>query len=243
MLCAEVAGPGSPYNAVAPPHVEGDVGLFAFDLLRHGETGFVAKEARDEIVAAHALPAVETFGRYRAEDTDAIREVLARIDDGGGEGVVIEDASNPQHRAKYVGARASINDMRVNAHNLIDLPPEYFTDRILRAALYLVDRGERPDDALRRELGGALLDGLMGAVEQAGAERHVAAPYHCRFRDRGNAEAFMRHLERAQGSEVQVLRDGIERDGEYWVLRFRRVSPRITGLLGHLLRGGLVYDP
>ncbi len=213
--------------------------------IRDDKPAFLGVRERRQLADEFGLPAVAEFGCHTAADLDEILALLRRLHDQGSEGIVIKDDGDPQHRAKYVTGEASLQDIRVSGHELMDLPPDFYLDRVLRLALYLLDQGRPLDRELREALGGAFLDGLLDTVKHWREHRHMSRGYRCRFRSGVNAEAFMRHLERAQGHEVQVLRRGLEWDPEdgTWVLDFERVAPRTTGLLGHLYGGGLLYDP
>lgn len=242
VLCAEVAGPGNPYNTGSPPFVREDVRLFVFDLMRRGSPRYLPQREKLALYERYALPAAQVFGRYGAEDLGALREILRRLDAEGREGLVLKEAGRRARRAKYVTGRASLNDVGNAARSLLDLPAEFFTDRVLRLALYLAEMDRRPDAALEHDLGAAFLDELGSAVEQFRREHRVTHAFRCRFRARESAEALVAQLERAQGSEFRLQVRRLEKEEGYFVLEFERSFPRMNGTLGHLLGGGLLFD-
>ena len=245
VVCAEVAGPDNPYVAAEIPSVKEDVALQVFDFMRLGHKGFVSHEERDALVARYGLRPVRNLGYFTSEERGRLRECIEDLDRLGCEGVVIKDARRPQRRAKYVTASASLNDIRQTAQALMDNEAEYYTNRILRLALYLLDHNQPVDDELRRALGGALLDPLLAVMADCQHHRRVGTVYRCRFRQRANAQAFMAFLRRSGGRHAQVREIGLARESGsgYWLLRFERTAVRLSGLLDHLFSGGLVYDP
>lgn len=242
VVCAEVAGPGTPYMEGSPPFIERDVELFVFDLMHWDRAGFLSQDEKRMRVERYGLPTVGMYGRFERSDLEAIRALLVRLDAEGREGVVLKEEGDDGHRAKYVTSASSIEDIRVTAYNIRDLPPEYFTNRILRLALFLEEQGLEESPKLSRDLGAAFLDGLRGAIRQYDREHKVYQTFECRFRERENARRLMDHLEQTTGRQVQVNQRELRQEGDYWVLEFERVYPAMNGLLNHLLTGGLIFD-
>ncbi|ROR34599.1 RNA ligase [Inmirania thermothiophila] len=240
VLCAELAGPGNPYNIGRPPDPVADVALYAFDLLATDGSGFLPAGELDALAAAGAVRRARLLGRHTAADVAALRTLLHRLDAERREGVVFKEDGPQGRRAKYTTARVTVDDLRVTGAELLDLPPWYFTGRLLRLALFVDEEG-LPRERLAAEMGTALLEGMLDAVAQVRDHGRVEHAFRCRFRARANAERFAAML-RGRAA-VQVLVDGIEPDAEgYHVLRFRRVYPAMTGLLANVLRGGAIED-
>jgi putative ATP-dependent DNA ligase len=241
VLCAEVAGPDQPYVAGHPPHVTEGVQLFAFDLMEVGRPGFLPAADRERLLSAYGLTRPQRFGRFAPADWRAIQALVQRLDRERREGVVMKEDSAADRRAKYVTASSCIDDIAAMVDNLLQLPPEYFTGRILRLALFLAEQGETGQPSARADLGRAFLDGLLGAIERFRHDHRVYRTHRCLFHDPANAHALMDHLRRAEGP-VQVIQRGLTPQEDGWVLEFEKVYVGMTGLLGHLLRGGMVFD-
>jgi putative ATP-dependent DNA ligase len=241
VVCAEIAGPDNPYMVGAPPFVEEDVRLYVFDLMRLGTPGFLPYREKTALIEAYALPAVTCFGRRTREEWTDVAELLRRLNEGGREGVVFKEDDERQRRSKFVTGNSSIADIEATAHNLLQLPPEYFTQRILRLVLFMEEEGIDRDAALERALGRAFLNGLFAAVEQFKHERRVYSTHRCRLRRPENAERLLKLMRRGSG-RIKIIQRRLEREGDYYVLEFDKVYPRMTGLFGHLLQGGLVFD-
>ncbi|MBK1735790.1 RNA ligase [Halorhodospira abdelmalekii] len=243
VICGEVAGPGNPYLEGHPPDIDHEVVLRIFDLMRFDAPQFMATVERHDLLQRYGLPAVPYHGRFHADQPEAVRALLGELDRRGVEGLVLKEEGERQKRAKYVTPASVVQDLRAMGDALIDMPPEYFTNRLLRLVLILEESPalERPE--LRAELGAALIDPLLAAARAHRDTHKVAHHFRCRFRSRVNAERFIEHMRRVPQKEIHSSVRSLEQaeDG-YWVLTFDRVFPRISGLLGNFLSGAQVYD-
>ncbi len=242
IVCAEIAGPENPYIEGSPPQVVEDVALFVFDLMARDAGGFLPLAAKAERMARDALPGVRTWGPYTPDQVEAVRELMRYLDAGGAEGVVFKTDAGGGYRAKYVTARSSISDIELTSNALLDLPPEYFTHRLLRLALFMAENDRQGDANLERDLGRALLQGLFDASASVGDNGLVDQPFRCRFRNRDNAERFVAFLQRTGGKHMRFPEGGLYAEGDFWVLEFRRVRERMTSWLRHTLWGGTQFD-
>ncbi|WP_018876980.1 RNA ligase [Thioalkalivibrio sp. ALE31] len=242
VLCAEIAGPDTPYLEGSTPRVAQDVGLFVFDLMRLGRPGFVPQDEKFALMERHQLPPAPLHGRFTPADSAALGRLIRQLDAEGAEGLVLKTADG-QHRAKYVAGGSCINDIRVCSEQLLDLPPEYFTNRLTRLAVFLAEHPPTEPAAVERELGEALLSGLATAVDKSRREGRVGHTYRCRFRERAGAQRFVDHMQATGGRHVRFL-PGTPRQEEsgYWLLEFERLFDRITGTLASALAGDRQYD-
>ena len=241
ILCAEVAGPENPYIEESPPFVEEDVRFFVFDIMRKNEQGFLSQEEKLKLIENYSLPSVEVFGKFQREDVGELKELLLRLNEEGREGVVFKEESEENRRAKYITSYANLSDIKVTTKNMLQLPPEYYTNRVLRLVLFMEEEGIERTEHLYEELGRAFIDGLFEAIEQFKREHKVYRTFRCRFRSRDNAVALMELLHRTS-RHIQVIERELKQEGDYWILTFDKVFLNMTGLLGHLLSGGLVFD-
>ena len=241
ILCAELAGPENPYIEGSPPQVREDIELFVFDLMRRDAGGFLPQAEKFETIDAHRLPATACFGQFGVDDVDEIRRLMLELDARGAEGVVFK-TSDGKKRSKYVTARSNIHDLELTSGALLDLPPEYFTNRLLRMALFMAENGQRDDAGLERALGRSLLQGLFAASDSAGENGLVDHPFRCRFRYKENAERFVSFLQSTGGKHMRFPENGLYPEGDFWVLEFRRVRDKMTSWLRHTLWGGSQFD-
>lgn len=242
VVCAEIAGPDNPYLEGCPPYVHEDVRLFVFDLMRQDDPAFLPQAEKLDLVQRYRLPAVEVFGRFEPDAAGPIREIVRELDEGGREGLVFKEDTPRGKRSKYVTGASDVQDIRAMSDVLLEVPAEYFTNRLLRLALYIREHGEDTGPTLDRAVGAAFLQGLRDAVDQAQNERRVAHTFRCRFRERANAEQFVRHLKRIQGKKVNMAHPEIRPEGDYWLLTFEKLFPRMGETLAHHLAGGSQHD-
>jgi putative ATP-dependent DNA ligase len=241
VLCAEIAGPDNPYLEGSPPFVTEDVQFFVFDMMRKGHPGFLAPEEKIRAIERLSLPATRIFGRFLPSDVQALRDLILQLDREGAEGLVLKGELD-ETRAKYVTGRSNITDIHVCSTQLLDLPPEYFTNRLMRLAMFVTEHGQQGDRDLERSLGRAFLSGLDRAV--AGSREHgrVDHRYRCRFRERRNALHFIAHMVATGGQRVRIAPGMPREENGYWLLEFERVFDRMTGTLATALSGAIQYD-
>lgn len=241
VLCAEVAGPDNPYNEGRPPFIPEDIRFYVFDIMRKGEPDFLPQREKRRLLEDYALPSVSRFGRYELPQLGEIKELMLKLDREGREGIVLKEDSPRDYRVKYVTGRINISDIRVSKGSVRQLPPEYFMHRILRLALFLEEHGLEVTPAIQRELGEALIDGIVGTVEQFREENKVLHGFRCRFRKRANAELMVRDMKSRLGKR-QMRQRRLEKEADYYVLEFEKILPKTTGLLQNMLSGDVVFD-
>ena len=241
VVCMEVAGPDNPYLQGTTPQVEHDVQAFVFDIARTGRVGFLPYGEKLALLERYPLPTVQRYGRFTVEQVETLRALLWRLNEEQREGVVMKEDSPADRRIKYVTSNSSVADIRNTVRNLLHLPPEYFTNRILRLALFRDEVGREAAGDIAERLGHAFLDGLDEAIAQYRREGKVYYAFRCRFRDPDNADRLLTHIRRGD-RRMHVVETRRYQEGRYTVLEFRKVYDDMTGLLAHLMRGGQVFD-
>jgi len=242
VVCGEMAGPEQPYLESHPPFVVEDVQLFVFDLMRLNRPGFLPQPEAYALMESLGLRTVQRFGRFTAEAIPAIHDILLRLNVEGREGLVFKEEGGHGRRAKYVTSDSSIADIRVTAAEIMELPPEFFTNRILRLVLFLREQGLSQSAPLNERLGAAFLDGLMEAIHQFEDDQKVSRRFRCRFHDKHHAFALMQHLDSVGGHQVHITWQDLRFEDGFWILEFDKLYASLTGLLATLMSGGLVFD-
>jgi len=241
ILCAEVAGPENPYVDEHPPYITEDIKIFVFDIMKKNSREFLPYSEKERLIEKYRLPSVERFGRFTPDDVEDIKKLLKRLNDEGREGVVFKEDSERNKRVKYVTLYSSLKDIEITSINLLGLPPDYFTNRLLRLALFMEEEDISADQELFLSVGKAFLEGLLKAIELYKRERRVYRTFRCRFKTRENALLFIENIKHTS-SQIQVIERGLRKEGDFWILEFDRVYLNMTGLLGHLLAGGSIFD-
>ncbi|MDD4932440.1 MAG: RNA ligase [Methylacidiphilaceae bacterium] len=242
ILCGEVTGPETPYIEGTSPLVPQGIGFFLFDLMRQGVEGFFPVEERRALARSFGLPAVPFHGRIDPKDLGRLREIVRRLDAQEREGVVLKEDSPRNFRAKYVTGSAELSDIASMTQRYLDVPPEYFTERVLRLALFLEDM-EEPDreEWWHRQLGKAFLSALRERIAAARQGRCVGS-FCCRFHAQENAVRLLDHLGQIRGHEGETRLVSLQDEGGAWVLRFEKLYRSTTGFLRNALGGSLRFD-
>lgn len=241
VLCAEIAGPENPYTEGGPVFVPEDVQAFVFDLMRADQTGFLPVPQKMALTDRFGLPTPRGYGRFTTGDWSQLGALLNRLDGEGREGVVLKEDSTRNRRVKYVTRFSGIYDVWIRASDVVELPGDFFTGRVLRLALFVDEAGMPHDAGLSRDLGNAFLERLFESVEKFKRDGRVYHTFRCRFRSQEGAEAFMEHIHRILG-HTYVVQRGLEARGRHWVLTFDKEVPKLTGLLHQLFQGAAVVD-
>lgn len=241
VLCAEVAGPDNPYSLGSPPFITEDVRAFVFDMRWLGHADFLPAARKRALAEDWGLPLAPLFGPFVADQWPEVRALLRDLDQVGREGLVFKADGPGGRRAKYVTRFSGLYDIAVRAPDLVEIPGDFFTGRVLRLALYLDEEGARPDPELRERLGAAFLDGLFDSLDGFKREGRVSHTFRCRFRERANAESFLLHLREILG-HTHLRPRRLEREGAFWVLEFDKEVPKMTGLLHQLYQGAALVD-
>ncbi|RMH04506.1 MAG: RNA ligase [Aquificota bacterium] len=241
VLCAEVAGPENPYVEESPPYIKEDIRFFVFDIMKKGQPTFLPYAEKLRLIEKYGLPSVERLGRFTPDDTEKLKDILRRFDQEGCEGVVLKEDSQRDKRVKYITRYANLRDIQITALNMLGLPADYYTNRLLRLALFVEEEGLERNQRLYEELGRAFLDGLFEACSMVKKEGKVYRVFRVRFRKRENALIFMEQLKHAS-VHIQVNQRSLEKVGDMWVLEYEKVFLNMTGFLSHILGGGYVVD-
>lgn len=244
VLCAEVAGPGNPYLEGSVPFVPEDISFFVFDVMEKGSGRLFSVEEKEALFHSFmpALPLVPCHGKMGKDDIPALKALLRRLDGEGREGVVLKDAQHPQIRAKYVTERSCLSDIAHGAAAFLQLPPEYFTLRILRLVLFMAEEKMAEDEAMHRALGASLTSGIFSALKQIEERGRVTHMFCCRFRKEENALLFVETRKKLLGeASFRLHRLTPEREGGF-CLEFEKEYPKMTEMLKSLLEGRLVFD-
>ncbi|MEN3028327.1 MAG: RNA ligase [Aquificaceae bacterium] len=241
VLCMEVAGPDNPYVEESPPYVKEDIRFFLFDIMLKNRQDFLPYREKLRLIEEYDLLSVERFGRFEIHQIEELKALLRRLNEEKREGVVLKEDSPRDKRVKYITSYANLNDIRITSLNLLGLPSDYYTNRLLRLTLFVEEEGLYKDEALYRELGEAFLSGLFQACKMAKETGKVSRVFRCRFRRRERALMFFEQIRHAS-AHIQVNQISLQKEGDFWILEFEKVFLNMTGLLGHVLSGGSLID-
>lgn len=239
--CAEIVGPDNPYSLGSPPYVASDVQAFVIDLLHPLDNRFLPVPEKLDLADRFGLPLAPVLGRFQAHQWEQVQALNGRLEQDQREGLVLKADEPIAHRTKFVTRHSGLYDISVRSSDLVELPGDFFTGRILRLALGMDEEGLRPDAQLHQRLGEVLMDGLFRSIDGFKRDGRVAHRFRCRFRSRRNAEIFVGQLRDTLG-HTHARQQRLEWEQGFWVLEFDKEVPKLTGLLHQLFRGEALVD-
>ena len=183
IVCGEFAGPDNPYNIEHPPYVKEDVRFFAFDLMRMNKPGNVPIEERYKLFDDYGIPTVRRFGRFSTDDMAALKKIIRELDEAGCEGMLMKPLNPAEASLKYVTLNSCLRDMRVTAHLMPEMTSEFFTHRIIRAAMYINEQMHSLKPEVFAQLGEVLLRPVYESVDKAARGELIDERFSLRFHD------------------------------------------------------------
>ncbi|BAT70859.1 ATP-dependent DNA ligase [Thermosulfidibacter takaii ABI70S6] len=239
VIAGEVVGRNTPYTELCPRYVDKEVAFFAFDVFEKNNWRFWAPEERYELLSRYDIPQVCWWGPFTRQDLDKMKDILVRLNEEGCEGVVIKGASG--RRMKYVLPNINVQDIEVSSFQMLELPPEFFTQRIVRLVLASKELGIPLSDEIYRVLGRGFCEGLSEAVESFRERGKVVYRYTLRFINRERARALVDIMNRvSRVVRARILSE--EREGGYWKVVIEKDFMKSTGKLASIFGGSLFYD-
>ncbi len=169
VLCGEAVG-ASPYNAQRLYDLPPGLHFYLFDILRTDGT-FLPPEEKYLLAARYAIPTVPQLGQYSLARLRELKDLLLDLNARGREGVVMKSPSGTRV-VKFVTPFADLADIRDNLILLYDVETGFYTNRLLRVALFVQEFGLDPEEYARR-IGESILSGFAALAEfQAAAEEY-----------------------------------------------------------------------
>ncbi|MEK7698810.1 MAG: RNA ligase [Planctomycetota bacterium] len=219
IVCGEFAGPDNPYNIEHPPYVKEDVRFFAFDLMRMNKPGNVPIEERYKLFDDYGIPTVRRFGRFSTDDMAALKKIIRELDEAGCEGMLMKPLNPAEASLKYVTLNSCLRDMRVTAHLMPEMTSEFFTHRIIRAAMYINEQMHSLKPEVFAQLGEVLLRPVYESVDKAARGELIDERFSLRFHDEKNIQRMVDHLYRCKVKFDVLSKNKV---GAYWHVEFAR---------------------
>ncbi len=239
VVCGEFAGPDNPYNIEHPPYVKEDVRFFAFDLMMMNKPHKIPVDERYKIFDTYRIPTVRRFGRFSASDILALKRVVKELDETGCEGMVIKPTNPAEKILKYVTLGSCLRDINVTAPLMAEMASEFFTHRIIRAAMFIHEHGHSLEHEVFTQLGKVLLKPVHESVTKAAEGRLIDEKFLLRFREEKNIQRMMDHLYRCK-VKFDVLSKN--KEDAYWHVKFARKCYATYDILQKHLEGSAHVD-
>ncbi|MGQ3685609.1 MAG: RNA ligase [Candidatus Loosdrechtia sp.] len=221
IVCGEFAGPDNPYNIEHPPYIKEDVGFFAFDLMSMNKPESLPVEERYKIFDFYDIPTTRRFGRFSPSDITKLKELVKELNETGCEGIVMKPTDLAERTLKYVTLKSCFRDIRVTAHLMAEMRPEFFTHRIIRAAMYILEHAYPLSADVFTQLGEVLLQPVYESVAKAAKNKIIGEQFSLLFHEEKNIQHMIDHLQKCK-IKFEVLSK--EKRDDYWHITFIKKS-------------------
>ncbi|OQZ02460.1 MAG: RNA ligase [Candidatus Brocadia sp. UTAMX2] len=239
IVCGEFAGPDNPYNIEHPPYVKEDVGFFAFDLMSINQPHAIPVNERYKIFDTYRMSTVRRFGQFSASDISGLKTIMKELDSMGCEGVVLKPTHPAEKILKYVTLGSCLRDINVTAPLMPEMASEFFTHRIIRAAMFIYEQTQFLQPEVFSQLGRALLGPLCDNVAKAARNEVVDEQFLLRFREEKNVQRMIDHLHKCKVKFEVLSKDKI---GNYWHVKFAKKCYATYEILQRHLHGATHVD-
>ncbi|MBO1225554.1 MAG: RNA ligase [Candidatus Scalindua sediminis] len=219
IICGEIAGPENPYNIESPPYVAEDVNFFTFDIKIKNTDQQVPVEKRYELFDKYEIPTVTRFGKYTPSDTKKLIEHIRELNEKGCEGLVFKPTNPAEKTLKYVTVDSCLKDIKVTSSVMIETPAEFFTHRILRTIIYLLEHNFPLDKAFLEKTGEALLLPIFENAEKAVKGEMIVERFNVRFNKKQNITKLFEHFRKCKVDAELISQKKV---GKYWHVEFVR---------------------
>ncbi|MEE9259584.1 MAG: RNA ligase [Candidatus Scalindua sediminis] len=219
IICGEIAGPENPYNIESPPYVAEDVNFFTFDIKIKNTDQQVPVEKRYELFDKYEIPTVTHFGKYTPSDTKKLIEHIRELNEKGCEGFVFKPTNPAEKTLKYVTVDSCLKDIKVTSSVMIETPAEFFTHRILRTIIYLLEHNSPLDKAFLEKTGKALLLPIFESAEKAVKGEMIVERFNVRFNKKQNITKLFEHFRKCKVDAELISQKKV---GKYWHVEFVR---------------------
>ena len=115
-------------------------------------------------------------------DIYVAERIVKELDDAGSEGIVFKPTCKEEKTLKYVTFGSCLRDIRCNAPLMAEIASEYFTHRIIRAAMYRYEQSQELNPKDFTALGEALLKPIYESVKKAAVGELIREEFLLRFR-------------------------------------------------------------
>ncbi len=219
IVCGEFAGPDNPYNIEHPPYVKEDIRFFTFGLMMMNNPRRIPIEEQYKTFDIYCMPTVRRFGQFSVSDIPALKKIIKELDETGCEGIVIKPIHPDEKVLKYVTLGSCLRDIRVTAPLMAEMMPEFFTHRIIRAALFIHEHAHSLEPEVFTQLGEALLKPVYENITKVAIGKLVDETFLLRFREEKNIQRMIDHLHRCK-VKFDVLSKN--KEGAYWHVEFAK---------------------
>ena len=147
---------------------------------------------------------------------------------------------NPAEKIlKYVTLGSCLRDIHVTAPLMAEMAPEFFTHRIIRAAMFIHEHAHMLQPEVFTQLGKVLLKPIYENVAKAARSEVIDEKCLLRFREEENIRRMIEHLYKCKVKFEVLSKNKI---GDYWHVKFVRKCYASYQILQKHLEGATHVD-
>ena len=94
---------------------------------------------------------------FQSSDIPALKRVIEELDETGCEGIVMKPTHSAENILKYVTLGSCLRDIHVTAPLMAEMMSEFFTHRIIRAAMFIQEHADSLKSEVFAQLGGGVI--------------------------------------------------------------------------------------
>jgi putative ATP-dependent DNA ligase len=237
ILCGEVVGPGSPYNAEIIPYVKEDVIFLVFDIIDE-KGNFLTPKDRYIILEKFNMQQIRHWGPFDNTNIEEIKEIILELDKEQREGIVIKPIISGRP-IKYVTLSSCLRDIEATAHLISELPAGFFVQRIIRSVFFCHEFGISFDERYLLDFSRALHLVPQEVLKNIEKGESIKEYFNIKVRNKENLDKLISHLNRS-GVKTQLM--SIERAGDYYNAKFYRIYLKGSRELRQRLMGKGFFD-
>jgi len=240
VLYGEIIGPNNPYMELHPPYITFDVAFKLFDIYDSIEKRFLLPEERYRIADLYEIPQVSRFGLFNSEDFEKIKAIVLKLNEEEIEGVVVKSAEKAFKYFKYATPIINIKDIEADIDLLLELPGEFYTQRILRYTLSSLELGYDNQEVIEK-LGRIFIENFKKVIKEFKNTNKISRQYVLYFNKQENIDEFLK-LENRASDLIKVKLIDIEKNTNKYKVTIEKTFLKATTRLYRLLRGYPLYD-
>ncbi|MDD5573051.1 MAG: RNA ligase [Candidatus Hydrothermia bacterium] len=240
ILCGEIVGPDNPYMELHPPYIQSDITFKLFDVYNLSENRFLLPEERYTLTGFINIEEVRCFGKYSTEEINDVRDLISKINEEGIEGVVFKSSEKKLRYFKYSTPEINIKDIEADIDLLLELPAEFFIQRLVRYALAASELNCHNSKNANR-IGTIFTDSFMKILEEFKSKGKISREYTLYFNIYENIDEFL-ELENRASSLIKTRVISVENCGSKFKVTIEKTFLKATSKLSRLIRGLPLYD-
>ncbi len=165
IICAEFVG-DNPYNSKRDRTLPPGLSFFCFDIMTD-DGKLLPVEEKYEIFSDFDLPQAKSFGKFRINDFEILKDLILELNKNCREGIILKSPGG-NHSIKFVTAESDLHDIEKTYAYFYDIEPGFYSNRLMRISLF-VQEFKLNESEYMNKIGEAVLKGYSFLLEYDGS--------------------------------------------------------------------------